>query len=77
MVTDKGAIPEVKVERMDAPDGVVRLKLTPPDGKQIEIAVRLAGEVPVALSGGISLEGRCAVLLPDQAPQVVEEFGRY
>jgi hypothetical protein len=67
----KGAVPEVKVEALDAPAGALRVRVTPPGGKPLEVAVRFDGEAAVPLTGGMKLDGQCAVLGPDGKPRVV------
>ncbi len=69
VVTGKGAVPPIKAELLAAPAGAIRLRLTPPGEEAIEVAVRMAGEGKVQLSGDQELEGRCAVMLPGRAPQ--------
>ena len=75
IVPARGKVPEVAVESLDAPGGAMRLGLTlagakQRDGKKFEVAVRLAGKRPVPLSGGLSLDGFCAVLRPGKPPLV-------
>ncbi|MEX0742381.1 MAG: heparinase II/III family protein, partial [Phycisphaeraceae bacterium] len=71
IIPGQGVVPKVMVERLSAPQGVLRLRLTPPGGESIEVAICLCGDgdEPIALSGGLTLEGACAVLMPGQAPR--------
>jgi Heparinase II/III N-terminus/Heparinase II/III-like protein len=67
----RGAVPEIKVEALPAPQGAMRVRITPPDGKPCEVAVRFSGKTPVPLSGGMKLDGDCAVLGISGKPGVV------
>lgn len=66
----QGAVPEIGVRALDAPAGAVRLKLTLPDQRPVEIAVRLTGGAPIPLSNGLTLDGDCAILGLGEKPLV-------
>jgi hypothetical protein len=71
----------VKTETLAAPEGAARVLLTLPKGKTAEVAVRLAGKGAVELSGGLKLEGDCAILGLGEKPlvaggRVLDKAGR-
>ncbi len=66
----RGAVPAVKVEALPAPEGALRVRVTPPGGKACEVAVRMGGRGGVPLSGDLRLEGDCAILGPGGKPLV-------
>ncbi len=70
LVPARGRVPAVEIEALKAPAGAVRVKVTLPGGKGVEVAVRLAGKAPVPLSGGLKLDGDCAILRPGAKPLV-------
>jgi hypothetical protein len=71
LVPAKGVVPDVEVTSLDAPAGCARLRVTPDGGKPVEVAVRLAGKAHVTLSGGLILNGDCALLGLGDAPRVL------
>ncbi|MHC4916825.1 MAG: alginate lyase family protein [Planctomycetota bacterium] len=66
----RGEVPAVKAEALPAPGGALRVRVTPAGEKACEVAVRFEGKAPVPLSGGLKLEGDCAVLGIGEKPLV-------
>jgi hypothetical protein len=62
LVPADGPVPAVKFESLPAPEGAARVRLALPGGKSVEVAVRLSGREAVELSGGLKLDGDCAIL---------------
>ncbi len=67
----KGAVPDVKVEALEAGAKSLRVRITPPGEKSCEVAVRFGGNTPVPLSGDLKLDGDCAILGLGPKPRVV------
>ncbi|OPZ24244.1 MAG: Heparin-sulfate lyase precursor [Lentisphaerae bacterium ADurb.BinA184] len=57
----RGAVPEVQAGAVPSPDGTALLELALPDGRRVEIGVRLAPDVPLRLRDGTAVGSRCAV----------------
>jgi hypothetical protein len=63
-------VPDPRAKSLPAPDGAARVRFRA-GGRDLEVAVRLAGEQPVGLTGGLTLEGDCAILGLAAQPRVV------
>ncbi len=77
----EGAVPAAKVEVLPAPEGAGRVRVALPGGKTVEVAVRFSGKASVPLSGGLKLDGDCAILGLGEKPlvaggKILEEAGR-
>lgn len=77
----EGPAPAVTATWLPAPEGAARLSVALAGQPATEFAVRLAGTGAVPLSGGLQLEGACAVLRAGQPPlavhgKVVDAQGR-
>jgi len=57
-----GKVPEIKVEALPAPAGALRVRVTSPGEKPVEVALRFEGARPVPLCGDLTLEGDCAIV---------------
>ncbi|MBW4518515.1 MAG: heparinase II/III family protein [Scytolyngbya sp. HA4215-MV1] len=67
-----GEVPAVKVELLPAPLGSMRIAVTVPGQPTDEIAICMAGNQPIPLSGDLLLRGNCAVLSVGQSPIVAQ-----
>lgn len=70
LVPADGAVPAVKAESLAAPEGAARVRVTLPGGKSVEAAVRFTGKDAVELTGGLKLEGDCAIVGLEAKPLV-------
>jgi len=59
----KGALSEVTITRLPAPERAIHLLLTFPAKPPIEVAIRLDDAIPMCLSNGEPVSGHCAVLV--------------
>jgi hypothetical protein len=71
LIPAQGEVPRVKVESLPTPEGALRVQVIPPGTQPVEVAVRFEGKAPVPLSGGLKLEGDCAVVGPGVGTLVV------
>jgi hypothetical protein len=71
MIPAKGTPHKGAVRVLGAPAGASRVQVSLPGKAPIEVAVRLAGKAAVPLSGGLKLDGQCAILRKGAAPLVV------
>jgi len=76
-----GAAPAVTARWLPAPEGAARLTVALPGEAPVEIAARLAGTGAVPLTGGLTLDGACAILRPGQPPlvahgRILDDSGR-
>jgi len=70
LIPARGILPAVRVNALAAPPDAARVRMAVSEDKTVEIAVRLAGDGPVELSGGLELDGDCAVLGIEDKPLV-------